>query len=75
MSKKEVRNADMEMTGIIEGGLATYKEALKAILQNDMEDLYGGGRNEPKCTEENEDAVLEIWNNAVEACIKKVKEL
>jgi len=75
MSKKEVRNADMEITGIIEGGLATYKEALKTILQNTMEDLYGGGKVEPKCTEENEDAVLETWNNAVEACIEKVKEL
>ena len=41
----------------------------KDFIVEKMEELYGGTREYPHCTEENEDAILEIWNTAVEKCI------
>ncbi len=73
--KTEVRNSEMEISGIIEGGLEKYREALKSILELNMENLYGGGKDDPKCNEENEQAIIEIWDNAVESCINIVKSL
>jgi hypothetical protein len=71
----EERRAGEDVSSIIEGGLIKYKEALKVILQMAMEELYGGGKDEPKCNEDNEQAIIKIWDKAVESCIKIVKDL
>jgi len=46
----------------------------KTKMLESMEELYGGGKNDPKCNEENEQAIIEIWDKAVESCIKIVKD-
>jgi len=47
---------------------------LKEKLMNSMEELYGGAKDLPQCNEENEEAIIEIWNQAVEKCIDIVKQ-
>lgn len=50
------------------------KEYLNA---NDLEDLYGGPaewpRNTSPVTQEEEDLLVNVWNEAVEACLKVVR--
>jgi len=72
MTSKEVREADDDILNVIEGGLIKYREALKYILQYEMEELYGGMKDYPKV---NEGQYWEVWDKAVEECIKKVMEL
>ena len=49
--------------------LAITALTLNEKLVEKMEELYGGARNLPSCTEENEEAVLKIWDTAIERCI------
>ena len=42
------------------------------MKKEDLEELYGGGKNEPKCNEDNEEAIIEIWDSAVTNCIEKL---
>ena len=73
---KEERLAGQDTLGIIEGGLEKYKRALKLILEMRMEQLYGGHKDCMKqVRKEAYDDALEIWNEAVEQCLKIVKEL
>ena len=73
--RTEEQIASDKTSSIIESGLIKYRNALKLILQMKMEELYGGGKDDPKCNEENEQAIIEIWDKAVESCIKIVKDL
>lgn len=47
---------------------------LKETLISSMEELYGGAKDLPQCNEENEKAIIEIWDQAVEKCIDIVKQ-
>jgi uncharacterized protein YukE len=58
---------------------ALTSKVAKPVVTDDtmidkMEDLYGGLRDFPHTTEENEEAVLEIWNRAVKECLKIVAD-
>lgn len=55
--------------------LREYKKGLKEILQDGIENLYGGGINEPVRNEENQETVIEIWDKAVDRFIALVKSL
>ena len=48
------------------------KQQILALIKEDLEELYGGGKNEPKCNEDNEEAIIEIWDSAVTNCIEKL---
>ena len=70
----EKRVAEQEMEGIIEGGLEKYKRVLMLILEMRMENLYGGHRDCLKWVRGNDEDAIKIWDEAVEQCIKIVKE-
>ena len=71
---------DRDRSPLADGFLAGHNTCRKEIglrlakklegIREMMEDLYGGTRDYPNCTEENEDAVLEIWNTAIEKCLE-----
>ncbi len=51
------------------------KAQVLSLIKEELEELYGGGKNEPKCDEDNEEAIIEIWDSAVKNCIEKVTNL
>jgi hypothetical protein len=53
--------------------IAISHQIKKNIIQ-EMETLFGGGKDLPVCNEENEEAVIDVWNEAVNECLKIVKE-
>ena len=71
----ETIRAFQDASNKCDGAIQEFKNDLKSILQLRMEELYGGGHDSPKCNEDNEEAIIEIWDNAVTSCIKIVKEL
>ena len=73
--KAEVRQADSNVLGCVEGGIEKYKKDLRYIMLCELENLYGGGKDHPECNEENYDAIIKVWDCAVENCIKKVMEI
>jgi hypothetical protein len=73
--KTEVRQAENNMLGYLEGGIEAYKKDLQYIMLCALENLYGGGKDHPECNEENHDAIIKVWDCAVENCIKKVMEI
>ena len=70
--KEEEKVALDDMSFVVRQGLNKYKEAIKDILTREMEEIYGGVKDFPNCTEENEDAVMGIWDRAISECIKIV---
>lgn len=76
---KEVRSAELDTVSVIEGGLLKYKGLLKVILQNALENLFGGPREWPTGInprdEDSEEQLVSVWNDAIDKAIEKVKLL
>ena len=75
---KEERYQRSNMTAIIEDGMSKYKQTLKNIIEQKIEELYGGTRNNPKISrrdEESERACIEIWDSAIEEVLNIVREI
>ena len=72
---KEERYQRSGISAMVEDGLSQYKQTLKNILEQQIEELYGGGKDCPQCNEENEDAIIKIWDSAIEKCLEIVRAL
>ena len=75
MKEKDV--AFQDVGNIIEGGLQKYANALEMILVGKLEEYYGGPKEWPNSisptSEEDEEALIEVWNAAIEQAINIVK--
>ena len=44
--------------------------SLLALIEKRIESLYGGGKNCPQCNEDNEEAIIGIWDS----CLSEIKK-
>ena len=63
---------------IIDKAMEDYKKVLKEALVQILENHYGGPAKWPTgvyCNEDDEDALVDVWNAAIEVAVEEVKKI